>query len=108
MSKAKGKDELRAEYDLSKMGPWTVGKYFRQAVAGNTVVVLDDDVAEVFPYANAVNRALRLLIEIGVEKPAVTKRSARRTTKRQAAALGASAKRRSARGSKGSKNPVNG
>ena len=79
---------MRAEYDFSKQGPVTIGKYFYRATAGKTVVVLDDDVAKVFPYPDAVNRALRLLIEIGVEKSPDPDEAAKGTRLRQAAAVG--------------------
>jgi len=82
---------MRVEYDFSQMKPATIGKYFNRAIAGMKLVKLDDDVAEIFPDTDAVNRALRLLIEIGVGSRA-RKRPARHTTKRHAAALGRKAK----------------
>jgi hypothetical protein len=54
---------LREEYDLSKLGPGVRGKYYRQATAGTNLVLIEPDLAEVFPDGESVNRALRLLAE---------------------------------------------
>jgi hypothetical protein len=58
MSQAKNRkvDELRAEYDFSR---GVRGKHHLAYKAGTNVVVLDPDVAKVFPDASSVNRALR-------------------------------------------------
>ena len=40
------------------------GKYAQQHAAGSNVVVLDPDVAQMFPTARSVNSALRTLGEI--------------------------------------------
>ena len=52
-------DELRPEYDLSRLGPGTRGKYHARAMAGSNVVRIDPDLAAMFPDAESVNRALR-------------------------------------------------
>ena len=57
-------DELRAEYDLSKLGQPVRGKYLASASASTNVVLLDPDVARVFPTAEAVNTALRMLVDV--------------------------------------------
>lgn len=57
-------DELRPEYELKELGPGVRGKYHERVVAGTNVVVLDPDVAKVFPTPEAVNRALRMLVEV--------------------------------------------
>ena len=49
---------MREEYDFST---GVRGKYAARFAKGTNVIVLDPDVAEVFPDAEAVNRALRLL-----------------------------------------------
>jgi hypothetical protein len=50
------KDTMRAEYDFSKaVRGITAARY----AEGTNVVVLDSDVAEIFPNARAVNEALR-------------------------------------------------
>lgn len=56
-------DGLRAEYDLAKLEGGVRGKYYRQAAAGTNLVLIEPDLAAVFPDGNAVNRALRLLAE---------------------------------------------
>ena len=57
-SKPKKPAAMREEYDFSG---GVRGKYAARFAKGANVVVLDPDVAEVFPDAEAVNRALRLL-----------------------------------------------
>jgi hypothetical protein len=57
-------DELRAEYDLTALGPGVRGKYFERATAGGNLVLLDPDVARSFPTREAVNNALRMLVEL--------------------------------------------
>jgi hypothetical protein len=53
--------EMRAEYDFSK---GVRGKYARRYAQGANVVVLEPDVAKVFPNAEAVNSSLRALAGI--------------------------------------------
>ena len=57
-------DELRTQYDLSALGPAVRGKYFARASSGTNVVLLDPDVARAFPTAEAVNTALRMLVDV--------------------------------------------
>ena len=53
--------EMLDEYDFSR---GSVGKYAGQYVEGTNVVLLDPDVAEVFPDSEAVNQALRAIAQI--------------------------------------------
>ena len=53
------KDDLRPEYDLSKLGKGVRGKYAKRYKEGSNVVVIDPDLTEAFPNAKAVNDALR-------------------------------------------------
>ena len=53
--------DILEEYDFSKR---TRGRYSERHAAGNNVIVLDPDVAEVFPESASVNRALRALVDI--------------------------------------------
>lgn len=53
---------MRAEYDLSKLKGGVRGKYHRRASTGTNLVLIDPELAEVFPDAESVNRALRLLV----------------------------------------------
>jgi len=57
-------DDLRPEYDLSKLTGATRGKYYERATAGTTLVLLDRDVADAFPDGETVNQALRALIKV--------------------------------------------
>lgn len=66
MKKASAKrrdDSLRPEYDLSRLKGGVRGKYFRQATAGTNLVLVDPELATVFPDTESVNRALRLLVD---------------------------------------------
>jgi hypothetical protein len=56
-------NDLRPEYDLSLFKNGVRGKYYQQALAGTNVVLIEPDLAEVFPDTAAVNRALRLLVQ---------------------------------------------
>ena len=56
-------DNLRPEYDFSKMKGGVRGKYVERYREGSNLVLLDPDIAAAFPDAKAVNAALRSLIE---------------------------------------------
>lgn len=60
-------DDLRPEYDLAHLHGGVRGKYYKQATAGTNLVILDPDVARVFPDSGSVNRALRLLHEVATK-----------------------------------------
>ena len=77
-------DDMRPEYDFSKMSGGVRGKYYKAYRAGHTVkihkadgttivqhfkledgaVMLEPDVREYFPDTDAVNKALRCLIPL--------------------------------------------
>lgn len=57
-------DELRSEYDFSQLAGGIKGKYVERYRAGTNLVLLDPDVAQAFPTEDAVNEALRLLMQI--------------------------------------------
>ncbi|MBF0231317.1 MAG: hypothetical protein HQK63_17275 [Desulfamplus sp.] len=63
-------DELRPEYDLSKLKGGIKGKYAAKYSEGTNIVLLAPDVAEVFKDNESVNEALRLLIKIAERKVA--------------------------------------
>ena len=50
--------EMRGEYDFSR---GVRGKYARRYAQGANVVVLEANVAKIFPHAGAVNDSLRAL-----------------------------------------------
>ncbi len=56
-----GNDAMEDEYDFSK---GIRGKYATRFAEGTNLVLLDPDVAEVFPDSSSVNSALRELIKI--------------------------------------------
>jgi hypothetical protein len=68
--------DLLEEYDFS---PGVQGKYADRFREGANLVLLDRDIAEAFPNDEAVNTALRLVIQLKKlprsEKPSVTKES---------------------------------
>ncbi len=51
---------MKDDYDFSK---GVRGKYAKQFAEGANVVVLDPEIAKLFPTSEAVNKALRKLIE---------------------------------------------
>ena len=57
-------DEIRPEYQRSDFGTLVRGKYVGRLQASSNVVVLDPEVADLFPNAAAVNAALRPLAAI--------------------------------------------
>jgi hypothetical protein len=59
----KNNSNMRAEYDLSKLKGGVRGKYYRQATAGTNLVLIEPEVAEIFPDTESVNRALKLLAD---------------------------------------------
>jgi hypothetical protein len=67
--------ELRPEYDLASLKGGIRGKYYKQASAGTNLVLLEPDVARVFPDSLSVNRALRLLQEIAERSSRSTRSS---------------------------------
>lgn len=56
-------DELRPEYDLSQLKGGVRGKYYKRAMAGTNLVLIEPDLAKRFPDTDSVNRALRLLLD---------------------------------------------
>ncbi|MCK9388524.1 MAG: hypothetical protein M0Q22_09065 [Sulfuritalea sp.] len=67
MKKAKAAnepDELRAEYRREDFGPMVRGKYAKACREASNVVVIAPEVQKAFPNAQAVNDALRGLLEL--------------------------------------------
>jgi hypothetical protein len=62
------RDELRREYDLSKLKGGVRGKYAARYQAGSNLVLLSPDVAEYFRDERSVNTALRKLIHVAKVK----------------------------------------
>ncbi len=68
-------DELRPEYKRSDFGEFVRGKYASQIKAETNVVLLEPDIAEAFPNDEAVNKALRYLLEVAKISTSLTQRS---------------------------------
>jgi hypothetical protein len=65
MKRAKNKeskDDLRPEYNLSKLKGGVRGKYVKRFQKGTNLVLLSPDVAKYFPDEQSVNAALRSLV----------------------------------------------
>lgn len=61
MKKTTRKMEMLPEYDFSK---GVSGKYAEQYRQGTNIVILEKDVAAMFPTSQDVNKALRALVPI--------------------------------------------
>lgn len=61
--KSEIQDDLLPEYDLKKLQVRKVGPE-RKSFGGKPIIQLEPDVAEVFPDAASVNKALRFLIRV--------------------------------------------
>lgn len=57
-------DDLRPEYDLSKLKNPVRGKYAERYSEGTNLVLLEPDVSKVFPDSDSVNSALKSLIDL--------------------------------------------
>jgi hypothetical protein len=57
-------DELRSVYHREDFGPMVRGKYAARLKEASNIIVLDPEIAEAFPNAEAVNDALRGLLEL--------------------------------------------
>ena len=57
-------DELRPEYKREDFGAMVRGKYAARMKESSNIVVLDPDIADAFPNAEAVNQTLRRLLEL--------------------------------------------
>ena len=63
-------DELRADYDFSQIKGGVKGRYAERYGEGTNLVLLEPDVAKAFPTDEAVNEALRLLMQIALRERA--------------------------------------
>jgi hypothetical protein len=79
-----GNDELRAEYKRSDFGKMVRGKYAGKIAAATNVVLIEPEVSKAFPNDQAVNDALRALIDIAKASARPTRRSKGRTAKTSA------------------------
>jgi hypothetical protein len=66
--------DMRPEYDLSQLKGGVRGKCYRRAAAGTNLVLIEPDLAILFPNSEAVNRALRVLAEAAKTTTAAKRR----------------------------------
>lgn len=57
-------DEMRSEYDISKLKGKVRGKYVEHYRSGTNLILLESDVQTAFPDAESVNEALRMLMKV--------------------------------------------
>lgn len=67
-------DELRPEYKRSDFGEIVRGKYANRIKEESNVILLKPDIAKAFPNDEAVNKALRYLLEIAEASSCLTGR----------------------------------
>jgi hypothetical protein len=67
MKKVRASDELHPEYKREDLGVGVRGKYFESYHRRTSLVLLSPDVAKVFATEEAVNEALRSLINLAVK-----------------------------------------
>ena len=77
-------EELRPEYARSDFAELVRGKYAARVAAETNVIVLEPEVAEAFPNDEAVNKALRGLLDLATARARLTGRSTGRAKKRRA------------------------
>jgi hypothetical protein len=80
-AKSEANDWLQAEYKRSDLGAIVRGKYAQRMVTESNVVVLDPIVSKAFPNEEAVNTALRCLIELAKASTRPIKRTTRTRVK---------------------------
>jgi len=68
-------DELRTEYLREDLGSGIRGKQYQSYQSGTNLVLLSPDVAKAFPTEQAVNEALRSLIEVARRSAVSTEHS---------------------------------
>jgi hypothetical protein len=77
-------DELRKEYKRSDFGKLERGRYYDRVKGSSNVVVLDADLAAVFPNSAAVSKALHSLVEVARKASGVTEHPTPRRARRNA------------------------
>ena len=80
-------EEMRDEYEL-RPGGGVRGKYYQKAAAGTNLVLIEPDLADVFPDTESVNRALRLLADTAEAVAGPTRRERRAPNTRLKRAAG--------------------
>lgn len=57
-------DDMREEYDFANMPGGVQGKYTKELTGNATPILLDADIATIFPDSKSVNEALRTLARV--------------------------------------------
>ncbi len=80
MKKAKParSDELRIEYRREDLGKGVRGKYLAAYKKGSNLVLLTPELARAFPTSEAVNEALRGLLQLAQKTSKLTRRGTAR------------------------------
>jgi uncharacterized DUF497 family protein len=73
-------DEMRPEYDLSKLKFVGRGIYAKRYRSGTNIVLLDNDVRKAFPDDESVNEALRLIAKVAKRQASRAKKPQSRKT----------------------------
>jgi hypothetical protein len=71
-------EEMRKEYKRSDFSKLERGKFYKQAVVGTHVVLLEPSIAKAFPTSEAVNEALSGLLTLAKRTTRLTRRSSGR------------------------------
>lgn len=79
---AKKDNDLRPEYNLSKLKGGVRGKYYKKATAGTNLVLIEPELTEVFPDTESVNRALKLLADTAALATGKTRQRGKMENKR--------------------------
>ena len=77
MKKVKDYDELRPEYSREDLSKGVRGKYAKAYQEGTNLVLINPEIAKVFPTEKAVNDALRSLINVAQKTTGLKKRSSK-------------------------------
>ena len=79
-----GHDEMRVEYRREDLGPIVRGKYAARYAKSTNVVVIDAALTKAFPNAEAVNNAVRGLLDLATTSARSSSGSKRTPRKRSA------------------------
>lgn len=77
--------DMRAQYKRSDFAKLERGKFHKEAARGTSVVLLEPKLAKAFPSSEAVNEALRGLLELTEQTARITGRPNGRAVKRRTA-----------------------
>ena len=75
-------EDMRKGYRREDLGTGVRGKYYNEYKKGTNLVLLSPDVARAFPTEEAVNKALRTLINLDQRTMGLTPSNRRATTSR--------------------------